>query len=53
MELVTRALTFWMEYIISDWMLPGQIESWIFICNIKGMGLSTMAVPVREPLLKF
>ncbi len=43
MDVVTRALTFWLEYIISDWMLPGQVENWHFICNIKGMGISTVA----------
>jgi len=44
MDVVTRALTFWLEYIISDWMLPGQVENWHFICNIKGMGISSIAV---------
>jgi len=42
-ELIINALTFWFEYVIDEWMLPGQVENWIFITNLKGMGLSHMA----------
>jgi len=46
MDLVTDALTFWLKYIIDEWMLPFQVEHWVFICNIKGMGMASIAVSV-------
>lgn len=46
-ELIKNALTFWFEYIIDEWMLPGQVENWIFITNLKGMGIASIAVQVN------
>jgi len=43
-DVVTKALTFGLEYIINELMLPGQVENWIFISNVKGMGLASLAV---------
>jgi len=40
------ALTFWLKTVIEEWMLPGQVEQWVFIGNIKGMGIGALAVQV-------
>lgn len=47
MDLVIKALTFWFEHVIQDWMLPGQVENWVFIINMKGMGIAALAVQVN------
>jgi len=46
-QLITEALTFWLEYIVDEFMLPGQVEDWVFITNVKGMGLASIAVQVQ------
>jgi hypothetical protein len=45
-DLMLRVLTFWFEHIINDWMLPGQVENWVFIVNMKGMGIAALAMQV-------
>jgi len=53
MDLVTDALTFWLKYIIDEWMLPFQVEHWVFICNIKGMGMASIAVSSVRKLFQY
>jgi hypothetical protein len=52
-ELITDALTFLFEYIIDEMMLPGQVENWVFITNLKGMGISSVAVPSVRKLFAY
>lgn len=48
LDVMLRTMTFWFEHIINDWMLPGQVENWVFIVNMKGMGISNLAVHVSS-----
>jgi len=52
-DLVTDGLTFWLRYIIYEWMLPLQVEHWVFICNIKGMGMASLAVSSVRKLFAY
>jgi len=52
-QLITEALTFWLEYIVDEFMLPGQVENWVFITNVKGMGLASIAVQSVRKLFSY
>lgn len=52
-DLVIKAMTFWLEYVIQEWMLPGQIENWVFIANLKGVGAATLALPSMRRLFSY
>jgi len=41
------ALTFFLEFVVSNLLLPGQIENWIFILDLNGMGLATLPLNVQ------
>ena len=43
---LTKYLTFYFDYIIREWMIPGQIENWVFVTNLKEMKVSSMISPV-------
>jgi hypothetical protein len=41
-EEVSQAILFFMNYIVNYMLIPGQIENWILICDLKDVGLSKM-----------
>lgn len=53
LDLVIRTMTFWFEYIINEWMLPGQIETWVFLTNLKGLGAAQMALSSNRRLFTY
>ena len=38
---ITKYLTFYFEFIINECMLPGQVESWVFVVNLRDIKVST------------
>jgi len=52
-DLMIDALTFFLEFIIANLLLPGQIENWIFILDLNGMGLSTLPLNPLKKLLGY
>jgi len=53
LNFMITAMTFWLKTVIEEWMLPGQIEQWVFIGNIKGMGIGALAVQEVRKLFEF
>ena len=41
-EEVSQAILYFMNYIVNYMLIPGQIENWILICDLKDVGLSKM-----------
>jgi hypothetical protein len=39
-----EALYYFFEYIISNMMIPGQIENWVFIMDFDDIGVLNMTV---------
>jgi hypothetical protein len=53
LNFMITAMTFWLKTVIEEWMLPGQVEQWVFIGNIKGMGIGALAVQEVRKLFEF
>lgn len=43
-DLVIRGMTYWFEILIDKWFLPGQVENWVFVTNMKGMGIANLVM---------
>ena len=41
-EEITQAILFFMNYIINYMLIPGQIENWILICDLKDVGITKL-----------
>jgi len=41
-EEVSQAILYFMNYVVNYMLIPGQIENWILICDLKDVGLSKM-----------
>ena len=41
-EEITQTILFFMNYIVNYMMIPGQIENWILICDLKDVGISKL-----------
>lgn len=41
-EEITQATIFFLNYIVNYMMIPGQIENWILICDLKDIGFSNL-----------
>lgn len=52
-DLMIEALTFFFGYMIENLLLPGQVENWIFITDLKGMGISSIPFDPIKKLLGF
>jgi len=44
------ALTYFFEHLINNLLLPGQVENWIFITDLKGMSLTSIPFNVMNTL---
>ena len=45
------ALAYLFEFLVQEMMLPGQVENWIFIVDLKDMGLATLPFSVQHLLI--
>jgi hypothetical protein len=52
-DVMIEALTYLFEIIIGKMLLPGQIEHWIFIMDLKGMGVTSLPINAMKKLLGF
>ena len=41
-EEICQSLLFFMNYIVNYMLIPGQIENWILICDLKDVGISRL-----------
>jgi len=46
-------LTYFFEYVIEHFLLPGQVENWVFITDLNGMGMSSIPYGPIKKLLGF
>ena len=42
-EEVSQAILFFMNYIVNYMLIPGQIENWILICDLKDVGIGKLS----------
>jgi len=47
------AMGFFLEYIINNMLLPGQVERWVFIEDLKGMGITSIPFAALKKILNF
>jgi len=52
-DVMIDGLTYLFEIIIGSMMIPGQIENWIFIMDLKGMGVTSLPVNAMKKVLGF
>jgi len=52
-ELMIEALTFFFGHMIDNLLLPGQVENWIFITDLKGLGITSIPFDPIKKLLGF
>lgn len=50
-ELLKKTMVTVIEYVIENNFIPGQIENWNIIVDLKGMGLMDIPVGVAERLI--
>ena len=48
---ITQSMLFFMNYIVNYMLIPGQIENWILICDLKDVGVSKL--PQFKSILNF
>jgi hypothetical protein len=41
-EEISQSILFFMNYIVNYMLIPGQIENWIIICDLKDVGVSKL-----------
>ena len=41
-EEISQSILFFMNYIVNYMLIPGQIENWILICDLKDVGVSKL-----------
>ena len=54
-EELSQALLFFMNYIVNYMLVPGQIENWFLICDLKNIGVTKMSLfsKILSALSKF
>jgi len=52
-DLMIEALTFFFAFMIDNLLLPGQVENWIFITDLKGLGIASIPFDPIKKLLGF
>lgn len=45
-EKANNAMMFYMDYVVNNFMLPGQVESWIFVINLGKIGITSLPTTV-------
>jgi hypothetical protein len=53
LDTMTDSLTYILEYVIHSLFLPGQIENWVFIMDLNGVGLSSLPLSAIKKLMGF
>jgi len=52
-DLMIDALTYFFEFLIANLLLPGQVENWVFITDLKGLGLASIPFKPIKKLLGY
>jgi len=52
-DLLLLTMGYFLEYIIHNMLLPGQIERWVFIEDLKGMGITSIPFAALSKILSF
>jgi len=52
-DLIIDAITYHLEYQLHHFLLPGQVENWIYIMDLEGMGITTLPYSIINRVLKF
>lgn len=45
-------MVFMLDYIVANFMLPGQVETWIFIINLNKIGITSLPKAVNNFFFK-
>ena len=52
LEVMFDLISFFIEYVINEMLIPGQVENWNIIINLKGMSLWSIPITVSLPTAK-
>jgi len=44
-------MTFYLEYVLNNLMIPGQVENWVTVMNFKGVSLMSFPTAVIFSLI--
>ena len=47
-EEILRAVYFLCQFLVNNMLIPGQMESWVFIINISGVSIVSMPEPIKK-----
>jgi len=50
-EELVEVLTFYYNWIIENMMIPGRIENWLIICDLKNLNIMSIPLSVFAALL--
>jgi CRAL/TRIO domain len=46
---IKLTLTYFIEYMLDNAILPGQVENWVIITDMDGVGITNVPYSVRYP----
>jgi len=52
-DLLLLTMGYFLEYVIHNMLLPGQVERWVFIEDLKGMGITSIPFAALSKILSF
>ncbi|KAM3138173.1 hypothetical protein pb186bvf_009636 [Paramecium bursaria] len=52
-DLTLQSLTVFLEYLLDKWMLPGQIENWITVLDLGGLGIAKLPAQQLQKLMTY
>ena len=47
-EEILQAVYFLCQFVVNNMLIPGQIESWVFIINISGVSVLSLPEPIKK-----
>jgi len=53
LEVFLDTITYQLEYLIKHFMLPGQVENWVFINNLNSMGLTSLPLTTLKKVMDY
>lgn len=52
-EHMVKIFSFFLQYIVENLLIPGQVENWIVLNDMKGVGITSVPVKVKFFLTNF
>jgi hypothetical protein len=51
-EEIKISMTYFIEHMLRHCLLPGQVENWIMVTDLTGIGVTNLPTTVREKFLR-